>query len=239
MSAVYKKELRQYLHTLPGYVFAAGFLLSGGLLFSSYNILGRSMELKPLWHGLEYVLLILTPVLTMRLLAGERSEKTDVLLITAPVSAGALTAAKFLAALSVHSCALLLSMMYPLILCLYGSPSWGQVLTGYLGLWLLGMLIIAVGLFISSLMKRPLHALLSALGVMLFIMLIDSATAWLNAGLVKSLVLWAAPLSNGTYLINGFLNVPSVVYFVSCTLLFLYLTVRSLEHAKWSKGRRT
>ncbi len=239
MSAVFKKEMGQYLHTMPGYLFASGFLLGGGLLFSSYNILGRSMDLKPVWHGLEYILLILVPVLTMRLLAGERSGKTDVLLMTAPVSVWAVTAAKFLAALCVFSSALFISLLYPLILCLYGSPSWGQILAGCLGLWLLGMAVIAVGLFVSSLMKRPLAALLSALGVMLFIMLLDSVISWLHAGFIKSVVLWAAPLSNGTYFLSGFLSVPSVIYFLSVTLLFLYLTTRSLEHAKWSKGRRT
>ncbi len=238
MSAVYKKEINQYLHTLPGCLFATAFLLGGGLLFSAQNILEDSMDLKPLWRGLEYILLILAPVLTMRLLAGERSAKTDMLLMTAPVSVWAVTAAKFLAALTVFSAALFLSLLYPLILCLYGSPSWAQIFTGYLGLWLLGMLVIAVGLFVSSLMKRPLAALLSALGVMLFIMLIDSAVSWLPAGFIKSVVLWAAPLSNATYFLSGFINMPSVIYFLSVTLLCLYLTTRSLEHAKWSKGRR-
>ncbi len=239
MSAVYKKEIGQYLHTMPGYLFAAGFLLGGGLLFSTHNILGRSMDLKPLWHGLEYVLLILVPVLTMRLLAGERFGRTDMLLMTAPVSAWSVTAAKFLAALSVFSSALVISLLYPLILCLYGPPSWGEILTGYLGVFLLGAAVIAIGLFVSSLMRRPLHALLSALGVMLLIVLIDSAVSWLSAGLIKSAVLWAAPLSNEAYFVNGFVSVPSIIYFVSVTLLFLYLTMRSLEHAKWSKGRRT
>lgn len=239
MSAVYKKEMGQFLHTMPGYLFAAGFLLGGGLLFSTHNILGKSMDLKPLWHGLEYVLLVLAPVLTMRLLAGERASKTDMLLMTAPVSAWSVTAAKFFAALSVFSSVLFISLLYPLILCFYGPPAWGEILTGYLGIFLLGAAMIAIGLFVSSLMKRPLPALLSALGVMLFIMLIDSAASWLNAGFIKSLVLWAAPLSNEAYFVNGFINVPSIVYFISVTLLFLYLTMRSLEHAKWSKGRRT
>ena len=238
MSAVYKKEMGQYLHTMPGYLFAAGFLLGGGLLFSTHNILGKSMDLKPLWHGIEYVLLILVPLLTMRLLAGERSRKTDMVLMTAPVSAWSVAAAKFLAALSVFSSALVISLLYPLILCLYGSPSWAEILNGYLGVFLLGSAAIAIGLFISSLMRRPLPALLSALGVMLFVMLIDSASLWLKAGIIKSVVLWAAPLSNAAYFVNGFINVPSVIYFVSVTVLFMYLTMRSLEHAKWSKGRR-
>ncbi len=239
MSTVYKKEMSQYICTLPGWIFAVGFLFSGGLLFSSYNILQKSMDLKPLWHGLEYVLLLLTPVLTMRLVAGERSNKTDMMLLTAPVSSWSVTAAKFLSALSVFAFVLLISLLYPLILSVNGTPAWAQILTGYLGLFLFGMSAIAIGMFVSSLMKRPLPALLSALGVMILIMLIDSAVSWLKAGVIKSVVLWAAPLSNGAYFLNGFLNIPSIVYFISVTLLFIVLTVRSLEHAKWSKGRRT
>jgi ABC-2 type transport system permease protein len=162
-----------------------------------------------------------------------------VLLMSAPVSAWAVTAAKFFAALSVFTAALVISLLYPVILCLFGTPSWREVLAGYLGLFLFGMAVISVGLFVSSLMRRARAALLSVLGIMLFIMLIDSAVSWMEAGFIKSVVLWAAPLSNGAYFINGFLNLPSVVYFISVTALFLFLTMRSLEHAKWSKGRRT
>ncbi len=239
MSAVYKKEMGTYFHTLPCYIFMSGVLLCGGLLFSSHNIIGQSTDLKPVWNGLLYMMLVVTPMLTMRLMAAERADKTDMLLFTVPVSSGAITMAKFFSALSVLAITMCLSLLYPFILFMLGAPWWAQVLTGYLGVFLFGMLIISVGLFVSILMKRPFAAGLSTLGVMLFIMLIDTVTPLIGNSLVQTLLLRSAPLSNAAYFINGFISIPSIVYFLSVTALFLVLTTRMMEHAKWSKGRRS
>ncbi len=239
MSAVYKKEMGAYFHTLPCYIFMSAVLLCGGLLFSSHNIIGQSADLKPVWNGLLHMMLVVTPVLTMRLMAAERADKTDMLLFTAPMSSWTLTAAKFLSALSVLAITMCLSLLYPLILFMLGAPWWAQILTGYLGIFLFGMLIISIGLFVSTLMKRPFAAGLSTLGIMLFIMLIDTVISLIGSSIVRTVVLRAAPLSNAAYFTNGFISIPSIVYFLSVTALFLVLTTRMMEHAKWSKGRRS
>lgn len=238
MSAVYKKEMNTYFHTLPCYIFMTAFLLCGGLLFSSHNIIGQSTDLKPVWSGLLYMMLVSGPVLTMRLMAAERADKTDVLLFTAPMPSWAVTAAKFFSALSVLAITMCLSLLYPLILFMLGAPWWAQILTGYFGIFLFGMLIVSIGLFVSTLMKRPFSAGLSTLGIMLFIMLIDTLIPYIGNSFIRTVVLLAAPLSNAAYFINGFFSIPSIVYFLSVTALFLVLTTRLMEHAKWSKGRR-
>jgi ABC-2 type transport system permease protein len=239
MSAVYKKEMGTYFHTLPCYIFMSAFLLCGGLLFSSNNIIGQSTDLKPVWNGLLYMMLVATPVLTMRLMAAERAEKTDLLLFTVPVSSWTVTAAKFFSALTVFAITMCFSLLYPLILFMLGEPWWVQILNGYLGIFFFGMLAISIGLFVSALMKRPFAAGLSTLGVMLFIILIDTVIPLIGNNLIRTVVQRAAPLSNAAYFINGFISIPSIVYFVSVTALFLFLTTRMLEHAKWSKGRRS
>lgn len=239
MSAVYKKEMNTYFHTLPCYIFMSAFLLCGGLLFSSHNIIGQSTDLKPVWNGLLYMMLVALPVLTMRLMAAERADKTDVLLFTAPMPSWAVAAAKFFSALSVLAITMCLSLLYPLILFLLGAPWWAQILTGYLGIFLFGMLIVSIGLFVSTLMKRPFGAGLSTLGIMLFIMLIDTLIPFIGSSLIRTMAVRAAPLSNAAYFINGFISIPSIVYFLSVTALFLVLTTRMMEHAKWSKGRRS
>ncbi len=238
MSAIYKKEMRTYFHTLPCYIFMSAFALCGGLLFSAHNLIGQSADLKPVFSGLLYITLVAAPVLTMRLIAAERAEKTDVLLFTAPVSSWAVTAAKFFAALSVFVFTLCLSLIYPIILFILGEPWWAQILMGYLGVFLFGMLAVSIGLFVSALMKRPLGAGLSTLGVMLFIILIDTVIPIIGNGLVETVMRRTAPLSNAAYFINDFFSLPAVVYFVSATALFLFLTTRMMEHAKWAKGRR-
>jgi len=238
MRAVYKKEMILFSHTMQAYLFMAGILLGGGLLFSYYNIIGKSMDLKPVWRGLLYIELVLVPVLTMRLMAGEHAGGTDLLLMTSPVSAWGVTMGKFLAALAVLASSLGLTLIYPLILCLFGSPSWARIAAGYCGVFLLGMLVISVGLFMSSLVKRPLSALLSTMGVALFVILADMAAAWFGNGVISTAASWVLPFCSAAYFTNGFLTVPAFVYFISITALFLYLTIRSIEHAKWSKGRR-
>lgn len=238
MNAVYKKEIGAYFHTMHGYLFITGLLFCSGLLFSSYNIIGQNTDLKPVWYGFVYVMLILSPVLTMRLLAAEHSGQTDVFLMTSPVSSWSITIAKYFAAVSVFGIALCLSLLYPFLFCFLGTPSFAQILTGYLGVLLFGCLVISIGLFVSSLMKRPLSAGLSAFGIMLFIMLINSVLPWISNDLIKTLILRIAPLSNAAYFLNGFISIPSIIYFLTMTVLFLFLTARSLEHTKWSKGRQ-
>lgn len=238
MIAVYKKELSLYVRTMQGYLFVSGFLLGGALLFTAHNVLGGSMDLKPVWHGMLYVLAALTPLLTMRLIAAERERRTDALLLSAPVTVGAVTAAKFFAALTVLAFSLCVSLLYPLILSLFGPPAWGRILTGLLGVLLFGALLIAAGLFVSSLLKRTAPALMATYGVMLLMLLVDSSTAWLKSGLFKTAALWAQPLSNAAYFIGGFINLPSIVYFLSLTALLLFLAARSIERLRWSRGRR-
>lgn len=239
MSAIYKKEMITYFHTLPCYIFMSAFLLCGGLLFSSHNIIGQSTDLKPVWNGLLYMTLLAMPVLTMRLIAAERADKTDVLLFTVPVPSWKITAAKFFSALTVFTVTICFSLLYPLILFMLGEPWWAQILNGYFGVFLLGMLAVSIGLFMSALMKRSFAAGLSTLGVMLFIMLINTVIPLIGNSLIGTVMLRAAPLSNAAYFINGFISIPSIVYFLSVTALFLFLTTRMLEHAKWSKGRRS
>lgn len=238
MSAVYKKELGAYFNTLPGYIFLSGYLLICGLFFASHNIANQKTDFMPVLTAVSYAMLLLTPILTMRLFAAERQCKTDRLLVTAPVSTRAIVAAKYLSALTVFVTALAASLIMPAILSVLGTPSWAEIMTGYLGLALFGAALLAVGVFVSSLMKKNVTALLSTLAVTLIILLFDEMLP--NVGspaLVRTVMFKVAPLSHLWPFTQGFLSLSSIVYFISVTLLFLFLTVRMIEHRKWSKGR--
>ena len=237
MSAIYKKEMKVYLNTLPCYIFLSSFLLIGGLWFSSRNILDKETDFMPVINALSYAILILTPLLTMKLIATEHESKTDRLIITAPIKTRSIVMGKYFAALTVFFIALSITLLFPLLLSALGTPSWPGVFTGYLGLVLFGATLIAAGLFISSLMRKTLVAGFTTLAVMLFILLFDELLPHIVNPSAHMILSKLTPISNELYFMKGFISPAAILYFLSVTFMLLFMTVRMMEHRKWSKGR--
>lgn len=158
MSAIYKRELRSYLTSMIGYLFIFFVLLLTGIYFSAYQLNAAYPKFEYTLSALTFVFLIGVPFLTMRLLAEERKQKTDQLLLTAPVSVSNIVLGKYLALVTVYAIPVVIMCFYPLLMSKFGSVSFGEAYTGILGFFLLGCANLAIGLFVSALTESQVIA---------------------------------------------------------------------------------
>lgn len=185
MRAVYRKELKNYFFTATGWVFTGVFLALASLVFYLNNLLPRSSDIAPFFSMLSYVWMLLTPILVMRLLAGEKRMMTRPLLLSSPVSPISYLLGKYFAACTVLLLAVVLSLAYPALLSLYAPVYLPEVLTAYLGFILQGCAFIAMDLAVTAPLKSTMSAAAAAFGVNLFVWLVSllSASASVPRGL--------------------------------------------------------
>lgn len=158
MKAIYKKEVKSYLTSMIGYVFIFFILLLEGIYFTAYNLQNAYPLFGTTLSAVTFIFLILVPVLTMKTIAEERKQKTDQLLLTAPVSVSEIVLGKFLAVATVYAIPVLIICLYPMIMGKYGTVSYAMAYTAVLGFALLGFAQIAVGVFWSSVTENPVIA---------------------------------------------------------------------------------
>ena len=155
---IYKKELKSYLTSMQGYVFMAFIMLVLGIYFTAYNLNYASPDFGTTLNSVTFVFLIITPILTMRILAEEKRNKTDQLLFTSPVPIWKIVFGKYLGMVTIYLIPVVITLFYPLILAKYGTVSYPMTLTAIVGFFFLGCANIAVGLFLSSITESQVIA---------------------------------------------------------------------------------
>ena len=158
MIAIYKRELKSYLTSMIGYLFIFFVLVLTGIYFSAYQLSAAYPKFEYTLSSLTFVFLIGVPILSMRVLAEERKQKTDQLLLTAPVTVADIVLGKYLALVTVYAVPVLIMCTYPLIMSKFGDISFGSAYTAILGFFLLGCANLAIGVFISSITESQVIA---------------------------------------------------------------------------------
>ena len=158
MMAIYKRELKSYMTSMIGYLFIFFVLILTGIYFSAYQLSAAYPKFEYTLSSLTFVFLIGVPILSMRVLAEERKQKTDQLLLTAPVTVLDIVLGKYLALVTVFAVPVLIMCTYPLIMSKFGTVSFGSAYTGILGFFLLGCANLAIGVFISSITESQVIA---------------------------------------------------------------------------------
>lgn len=158
MTAVYKRELKSYLTSMVGYLFIFFVLIVTGIYFSAYQLAAAYPKFEYTLSALTFVFLIGVPILSMRVLAEERKQKTDQLLLTSPVSVGNIVMGKYLALVTVYAIPVLVMCAYPLIMSKFGDVSFTSAYTAILGFFLLGCANLAIGVFMSALTESQVVA---------------------------------------------------------------------------------
>mgnify|MGYP002508238450 FL=1 len=151
MTAVLRHELKSYFHSMTAYVFGAGLLLAVGLGAMLYNIEAAVSNFEYALSYFSIIFAVIVPILTMRVIAEERKQKTDQLLYSLPITTTQVIVGKYLALLAVYMIPLCIVAIYPLIFSRFGDV---YLLTSYgsmLAFFLMGTALIALGVFISSL----------------------------------------------------------------------------------------
>ena len=152
MFAIIKKELKQYFYSMVGFVFLAFFLAIVGLYTWAGNLSQGIGNFEMTLGNMTFIFVILIPILTMRIVAEEKKQKTDQLLYTSPISLTKVILGKYIAVMILFTIAILVIALYPLLIHMYGQDvRLSLAYSSLIGFYLLGAANIAVGLFISSL----------------------------------------------------------------------------------------
>lgn len=230
MTAVFRRELKGYFQTSTGYLFLVVFLVLSGLLFYLNNLLTRGSDLMPFFDTLSYVWMLLSPVLVVKLLAGERQQATDQLLITSPLSSAAIVLGKFFAAVTVLLIFMALTLTYPLLVAAYARVWVGEVFTAYLGFILQGIAFVALDLMVTGFMKRSATAVAAALGVNLFVWLAGllGAAPFVSAASGR-VITFLSLYDRFVPFLSGQLSFANVLYYVLFSAVMVVATIAAME----------
>lgn len=231
MRAVFAKEIKAYINTLPAYMFAALTLMGGGASLAVTGAHDVSDSLR-VTDSLQYMLFISVPLLTMRLGYGKYG--IDRTLFSAPVGAPSIIAGKYFAALAVLAVSLAASLIYPLAVAAAGGGLPGETAAGYVGLLLLGAMLVAAGMFVSSFrLSRPAAGILT-LALMLLILLFQAVIPGITAPWLKALMTKISPSYHMHVFGSGIISFSSAVYFITFSALLLYLAGGVVKHRRRS-----
>lgn len=230
MLAVFKKEVSIYFLTPFGYIFSGMFLLLTGIIFAVYNLSGARADILGMLGALNMVSIVIFPVLTMKLLAEEKKTATDQLLFTSPVTVTQVILGKFFAALFVFLVTLAVTGIYAVFILIYGKTSFGTILGSYLGFAMLGAAYIAICLFASSLTEHQVTSAIAGFGMLFGFMIIGFLANAMPTAFLKDVIKSIAILSKYEEFTSGILRVGPLVYYLSFTIMFLFLTVQVVEN---------
>ena len=287
MLCICKREIRSFFHSMIGWVFGAFLLLMAGIYFTAYNLNYGYPLFSYTLSSITFLFLIVSPILAMRTLAEERKQKTDQLLLTAPVTVWQIVLGKYLALIVTFLLPVVILCFYPLIMAQYGSIAFASTYVALLGFFLLGCTCLAVGLFFSSLTESQVIAAVVTFCVLLVLQLVDgigsviSSSAMLSlitmiiivaliafliyymtknvfiadgVGIVGVVALIAAfvikrslfeglagdilekisLVSRFDSIVNQTLDISTIIYYISVSALFVFLTVQSVQKRRWS-----
>lgn len=236
MAAIYKREVRAFFHSFIGWLYLAAMFLMMGIYFTYFVMLYGEPNIAYVLQGSLFLLQFAVPILTMRSLAEERKQKTDQLILTAPVSVLKIVLGKYLALLTVYAVPAVVVGIVPLVLSFFGEFQMGVSYTALLGFFLYGAFALAAGVFFSSLTESPIIA-----AILTFVVLF---LGYLMAGICSMISQTGNFLTRllgifdmaGRFdaMADGSLYVPSVVYYISLAIFFLFCTVQSIQKRRYS-----
>ena len=234
MMAVMNREIEAYFESPIGYVFLAVYYLFSGFFLLTTCIYYRSSDLSPVFRSQFVVQLFLIPMLTMRLMSEERKNKTDQALLTAPLSLVSMVTGKFLAAAFVLLAAECIMVLYAMVISRFAALYWPVFWGCFVANLLMGMALISIGTFISSLTENQVIAAVGAYGAALFFLLVDSLRAVFTHPAADALIVSISFLSRYASFTLGVFRFTHILFFISVSVVFMFLTVCVFEKRRWS-----
>lgn len=234
MFAIMKRELLSYFTSPLGYVFIAVFYLFSGIFLFLFTLTSQSTDMSYVYTGMFFVMLIMIPILTMRLMAEENKQKTDQLLLTSPVSLPRLVMGKFLSAFAILLICMLIFLVYGIVLSCFASVNWAVILGNIVGMLLLGALCVSAGLFVSTLTENQMIAAVGSIGLNIAFILVDSFASVMPTKFLQEVIYSLSFFSRYNEFTIGIFSLSNIFFFASVAFIFLFLTVRVLEKRRWS-----
>ena len=247
--AIAQRELNAYFGSPIAYVLIGFFALLFGWFFyvplayfeqqsmqmgmnpmQTMNI--NQMLIGPTLMNTTVIMLFLFPLITMRTYSEEKRSGTIELLLTSPITDVQIILGKFLGAMTLYACMLALSMIHIAILFIYGNPEWKPIVTGYLGLLMMGGCFLSLGLFISSLPKNQIVAAMATFAVFLMLWVIN----WIGTFVGPTTQAVLAHLSLTEHyddFARGIIDTKHIIYYLSFMAFGLFLTAKSVDSERW------
>lgn len=235
MFAIMKRDFRSYFNSPIAYVMIGLFMFIMGLFFNDGLASGSSDFIGDFVGTMSFLLLFFIPILTMRSVAEDKKNGTEVLLLTSPARITEVVAGKFLAAYCVFLVMTAFTFIFPLILIISGKPDIPLILCSYLGFILYGAVFVAVGVFASSLTENQIVAAVIGFVALFGLTAINFVASFFN-GFLNKVFLWLSINDRYSDFGDGIIDITSIIFMLSFTVLFNFFTVRVLERKRWSKG---
>jgi len=236
MNTIRKRELQGYFYTSVGYVFIGVFLIISSILFYVGILKPRSGELPNFIYTMSYLWMLLCPILTMRLLAEEKQKKTDQLLLTSPVSLPGIVMGKYLAAVTVLLITAGMTLLFVLVVAIYGRVYPAELAVNYLGFILQGCALVALDLFLSGCAGTPVTAAVLAYGANLMLWILDEMYSLIQADWISEILKFLSLYRRNENMIRmGQLSIAAILYDFSFIVAFLALAVFRLDRKRYTR----
>lgn len=231
--AITLKELKAYFVSPIAYVITAMFLLISGYFFSLIlNVTKDAGMMTYLFGNMSVVLLLISPLISMRLFAEEQRNKTLELLVTSPITDAGIVIGKFLASALLLLLMLATTLHFPIMLFILGKPDPYPIVSGYIGIFLMGCAFLAIGMLTSTWTQNQIISAVSSFAISLLLWFLGAASNMATSDLGKVL----SYLSLNTHYESfgkGLLSLSDVIYYLSTIGILLFITIRSLETRRW------
>lgn len=236
MFVIFKRDFFAYFRTPVGYVFMGVFLSLSGLIFYLYNLQYLSGDLLTFLSQLTLLVMLLCPLLTMRLICEDRQKRTDQLVLTSPVSLGAVVMGKYLAAACVMGITILLTNVYALIIAVCGRIYAGEWFVGYLGFTLQSLSFLALDLLVSCFAKNQITGAVLSFGANFLLWMIDLLAGSLSMGWLQTALRFISLYDRYEPFRLGQLSYAGVLFFLSFIACSLVTAARVLDARRFSQG---
>ena len=228
--------MRSYFTTWTGYIFLAIAFAISALVFGLTTFLNGTgtADTSTYFAMMIYVMIVFIPIITMRSFSEERKQKTEQLLLTAPVSSTQMVLGKYFSAFTMHLIYLLLSCVNFIVLCCFATrKSSGElnfnvalIFGNMITLILVGACFVAIGVFISSLTENQFASVIITITVLLGFMVISAINSYIENEAVRIVLDWFSIYSRYSVFSYGIFDFTAVIYYAMLSAVFVFLTVR-------------
>ena len=234
MTAVMKRELRAYFKSPIGYVFLFLFLVATGAIFCVYNVGNGITNVEYYFQTCCYILIVAVPLLTMRSFSDDRRTKTDQILLTAPISITKMVLGKFFAAYLMFIISLVPTLLNMGFLEIHGNLSWSMVWGNYFGLLLVGAAYIAISMLMSAFTESNIVAFMLGMFALLFFALCQMLLNFVYTEWLYDIISFISVTIRFSNFSTGLFDFSAILYFLSLTVLFLFIIIRIIDKRRWS-----
>lgn len=244
MLAIYKRELKSYFDSVIGFIFIAIMLFITGLYCLAYNLEAQYPDISYALYYSVFIMMIATPILSMKVMADERKNKTDQLIYTSPVSISGIVIGKFLALMTVLLIVCAIICLVPLYL---NKSSFGegivpmrQSYVAILAYFIYGAACLSVGLFVSSLCESQVIAAVITFAALFVSYMMEGIVSFLPDKLEKlgDILMVLCMSTRFGDLIEGTFDLKALLYFVTVIFIMVYLTIQSVQKRRYSVSVR-